>query len=184
VKNHQASRALDLLGLARVVHQVPCSAANGLPLGGEVKPTCIKTLLADIGLCHAVLDTPAATVFPEWSTFAPAVRGQLTDQMAGQQLRQLAHGSGDGPELYYWQREGGRPGEIDYLITCVGRILPIKLKSGTAGAMKMKSLHQFMYDKKLVHAVRCDANPPSIQEVQVTTTQGDPVRYSLVCVPL
>ena len=48
----------------------------------------------------------------------------------------------------------------------------------------LKSLHQFLHDEKLGHVVRCDANPPSIQEVQVTTTQGDPVRYSLVCVPV
>ena len=47
----------------------------------------------------------------------------------------------------------------------------------------MKSLHQFMHDKRLELAVRCDTNPPSRMVVDVTTTQGDPVRYTLVSLP-
>ena len=89
---------------------------------------------------------------------------------------------GDGPELYYWQREGGRPGEIDYIIQLDGRIIPIELKSGAAGAMK--SLHQFMAERRLNLAVRADANPPSVMDMDVKTTQGHAVRYKLVSVPL
>jgi len=33
-------------------------------------------------------------------------------------------------------------------------------------------------------AVRCDSNPPSVMDVSVKTTQGDPVSYKLVSVPL
>ena len=38
--------------------------------------------------------------------------------------------------------------------------------------------------KGLKLAVRCDANPPGEMEVKMTTTQGDPVRYRLINVPL
>ena len=41
-----------------------------------------------------------------------------------------------------------------------------------------------MFDKGLRVAVRIDANPPSLQRVAVTTTQGDRVSYTLVSVPL
>jgi predicted AAA+ superfamily ATPase len=181
VKQHQARRALDLLAGARVCHLVRHSAANGLPLGAETKDTFRKAILADVGLAHALLGTPAASAFPSWSDLAPSVRGQLADQLAGQQLRLLDDGTGDGPQLHYWQREGGRPGEIDYLVVVEGRIVPVELKSGAAGSMK--SLHQFMFDKRLRLAVRCDANPPGVMDVSVKTTRGDPVAYRLVSLP-
>lgn len=181
VRQHQVRRALELLEGARVCHLVRHTAANGLPLGAESKDTFRKAILADVGLVHALLGTPAAGAFPAWGDLAPAVRGQLADQLAGQQLRLLGDATGDGPELHYWQREGGRPGEIDYLLVVASRIVPVELKSGAAGAMK--SLHQFMFDKRLDFAVRCDANPPSLMDVSVKTTRGDAVAYRLLSLP-
>ena len=61
------------------------------------------------------------------------------------------------------------------------RIVPVEVKSGAAGAMK--SLHQFMLDKDLPVAVRLDRNPPSLQLVDVKTTQGHRVRYQLLNLP-
>jgi len=40
-----------------------------------------------------------------------------------------------------------------------------------------------MHDKRLGIAVRCDSNPPSLQDVALRTTQGDPVRYRLISLP-
>jgi len=48
----------------------------------------------------------------------------------------------------------------------------------------MKSLHQFMFDKKLDRALRFDRNPPSQLDLSVKTTQGDTVRYRLYSLPL
>jgi hypothetical protein len=181
VKQNQARQAVELLARARVCHLVNYTAANGLPLGGETKPTFRKVILNDAGMFHALIMTPAGAAFPKWESLSPQVRGQLAEQLAGQQLRLLGPLRGDGPELYYWQRDGGRPGEIDYLVQHGGRILPIELKSGTAGAMK--SLHQFMFDKKLDWALRFDRNMPSDIDLEITTTQGDPVRYHLRSLP-
>jgi hypothetical protein len=151
-------------------------------LGGEAKDTFRKALVLDIGVLHALLGTPAAGAFPAWDDLSPSIRGQMTDQLAGQQLRLLESGEGDASELYYWQREGGRPGEIDYVIQMAGRIVPVELKAGASGAMK--SLHQFMHEKKLDLAVRLDANPPADGRVAVRTTHGDPVSYRLLSLPL
>jgi hypothetical protein len=60
--------------------------------------------------------------------------------------------------------------------------VPLELKAGAAGAMK--SLHQFMREKHLDLAVRCDTNPPSTMRLDVKTTQGEPVAYDLLSVPL
>ena len=48
----------------------------------------------------------------------------------------------------------------------------------------MKSLHQFMAERHLNLAVRADANPPSVMDMDVKTTQGHAVRYKLISVPL
>lgn len=181
VKQHQAKRALDLLSMAGLVHQVRYTAANGLPLGAEVKGSFRKAVAADVGIVHALLGTPAAQAFPSWESLAPSLRGQLTDQLAAQQLRLTDSGAGDGPELYYWQRKGGRPGEIDYIMQVHGGVIPIELKAGAAGSMK--SLHQFMFERSLGLAVRVDANPPSVMDLDLKTTQGQAVRYRLVGVP-
>ncbi len=152
VKQHQAKHALELLAQARLCHIVRHSAANGLPLAGETKDTFRKVILLDVGLAHALLSTPASKAFPSWDTLSASVRGQLTEQLAGQELRLLDNASGDEPALHYWQRDGGRPGEIDYLLQIAARIIPVEVKAGAAGAMK--SLHQFMFDKHLDVAVR------------------------------
>jgi predicted AAA+ superfamily ATPase len=182
VKQQQAKRALDLLATARLCHLVKYTAARGLPLGGEVKETFRKAILLDVGLFHALSDTPASERFPAWKDLAPAVRGQLTEQLAGQSLRLAGELSGDGPALYYWQREGGRPGEIDFVLQAGTRVVPVELKAGSAGAMK--SLHQFVFDRSLSLALRLDENPPSVLDVDVRTTQGDAVKYRLLGLPL
>jgi uncharacterized protein len=182
VKQHQAKRALELLAAARLCHLVHCSAATGLPLGGDASDKFRKAILLDVGIFHALADTPASDRFPSWQDLAPAVRGQLAEQLVGQALLLGGDPTGDGPRLFYWQREGGRPGEIDFLIQAGGRIVPIELKAGVSGAMK--SLHQFMFDKKLGLALRIDENPPSLATIDVATTQGDPVRYRLLGLPI
>ncbi len=48
----------------------------------------------------------------------------------------------------------------------------------------MKSLHQFMFEKKLKTALRFDTNNLSRLEVKVKTTQGDPVQYTLLSAPV
>ena len=47
----------------------------------------------------------------------------------------------------------------------------------------MKSLHQFMFDKRLQLAVRFDDNAPSVQHLDLKTTQGNSVKYRLLSLP-
>lgn len=182
VKQHQAKRALDLLSMAGLAHLVRHAAAHGAPLAAEAKGSLRKAVACDVGMVHALLGTPAGQAFPSWESLAPSLRGQLAEQLAAQQLRSADPGSGDTAQLYYWQREGGRAGEIDFVVQLHGAVIPIELKSGATGAMK--SLHQFMFERKLGIAVRADANPPSMMDMDLKTTQGHAVRYRLLSVPL
>lgn len=181
VKHVHAKVSLELLAMSRVITLACHSAASGIPLAGAVELKKRKALFLDVGIAHALMRTPAEATFPSLEDLAPDVRGRLTEQLAGQELRAMAPGTGDEPVLHYWQRDGGRPGEIDYLVEIDQVVVPVELKAGAAGSMK--SLHQFMHDKELGLALRVDTNPPSVMQVDVSTTQGDPARYTLISLP-
>ncbi|MCA8961473.1 MAG: ATP-binding protein [Planctomycetes bacterium] len=181
VKGHQVKRGLELLEAAQLVTLVRYSAANGVPLGAESKDTSRKAALLDVALLHPLIGTPAGAKFPSWDALVPDSKARISEQLAVQQLRLL--GDAHRPaELYFWRREGGRAGEVDHVVQVHGRVVPLKLKAGTAGSMK--SLHQFMFDKGLDLAVRVDRNPPSLSRLDVKTTQGDRVVYDLLNLPL
>ncbi len=84
--------------------------------------------------------------------------------------------------LHYWTTTSGGNAEIDYLVQCGSRVVPVEVKSGAAGAMK--SLHHFMAKYRLEEAVRFDSNPPSMQQIHVRTTTGDVADYTLRSFPL
>jgi hypothetical protein len=173
-------KAFDLLAMARVCHRVEHTAGNGLPLGAETNPRLFKALLVDIGLAAAQLGLGVVD-FRDLQQAVWAGKGGLAEQVVGQLLRCLFLPFEE-PRLFYWQRTAGRMGEIDYLIQRGSRIVPVEVKAGAAGSMK--SLHAFMQSKRLQVALRFDGNPPSVQNVDVRTTTGEPVSYRLVSLPL
>lgn len=172
--------ALELLCQARLCINIAYAAGNGIPLAAETKAKFRKLGLLDVGLLHALMETP--DLLSEVGELNPPMRSCLAEQMVTQALRARGPRSGDPTNLYYWQREGGRPGEIDHLIQHQTRVIPVELKSGAAGAMK--SLHQFVVDKGLDLAVRIDRNAPALQPMDLRTTQGERARYRLLCLPI
>jgi hypothetical protein len=68
--------------------------------------------------------------------------------------------------LYYWLSDGKSVNaEVDYVIQCETFLTPVEVKSGVSGSLK--SLHQFVAERELKHAVRFDLNPPSTQHICV-----------------
>lgn len=171
---------LSMLSQARVFSKVFHTSGNGLPLGAESNEKFFKMLLIDIGLVSSLLGL--STMSKEASVeLVFQNKGGIAEHFVGQQLRSVQSPETD-PGLFYWQRTGGRQGEIDYIIQHGNRVVPVEVKSGKAGTMK--SLHQFMADKHLDLAVRFNTNMPGKEEIHVKTTKGDPVSYSLVSLPL
>jgi len=171
--------ALDLLSRARLVHRVEHSSANGVPLAAEVNPRRFKAILLDCGMLSGMLQLgrlPAARALE----FQPVNRGALMEQFVGQHLRLMGEAYRE-ENLYYWQREHGRRGEIDYLLQFGDRVIPIEVKSGASG--KMKSLHQFMADKKLKLAVRIHDGRHALEEISLKTTQGQRACFRLLSLP-
>lgn len=179
-KHRDIRQAVQLLERARVCHRVEHTAANGVPLGAETNPRLFKTILMDIGLVSIQLGLSLLEL-RDLDRTVWANKGALAKQFIGQHLRCLAR-EFEEPRLFYWQRTGGRQGEVDYILQHGRHVVPIEVKSGTAGAMK--SLHAFMHEKRLGLAVRFDTNPPSVQDLDVKTTTGYPVKYRLLSLPL
>ena len=179
-KHPNLKKALDMLKLARVCYRVEHTHANGLPLGAEGNSRLFKVMLLDIGLSTAQLGLSKLDI-RDFNHTIWANKGGIAEQFVGQQLRNLS-ASWDEPRLFYWQRSGGRQGEIDFIFQQGPHIIPIEVKAGSAGSMK--SLHAFMYEKKLTLAVRLDSNPPTTQNLDVRTTTGNEARYRLISLPL
>ena len=180
VKAPLVKNSLMLLSQAKVCSKVTHTSGSGLPLGAESNDKFFKALMVDIGLISAHLGL-SSVKHTDLDSMLLSNRGGLAEQFVGQQLRAAQTPAMD-PQLFYWQRTGGRQGEIDYILQHGNHIVPVEVKSGAAGSMK--SLHQFMAEKKLEMAVRLDANPPSVEEMSVKTTQGQSVKYRLLSLPL
>jgi predicted AAA+ superfamily ATPase len=176
----QIKKALARLSQAKVCTKVLHTAGNGLPLGAESNEKFFKVLMLDIGLVSVQLGL-ASTRHSDAKNIIFSNKGGLAEQFVGQQLRGAQAPLTDS-ELFYWQRTGGRQGEIDYVIQHGNRVVPVEVKSGSAGSMK--SLHQFMAEKHLDFAVRCNINQPLLENIRVKTTLGKPVSYRLLSTPV
>ncbi len=173
-------KTLTLLFQARVCSKVAHTSGNGLPLGAQSNDKFFKALMLDIGLISAQLGLSSAKPL-DIKEMVFTNKGGLAEQFVGQQLRVLQAATVN-PQLFYWQRTGGRLGEIDYIIQHGNKIIPVEIKSGASGSMK--SLHQFMAEKNLGIAVRFDANIPKVENLDLKTTSGRPVKYCLISSPL
>ena len=158
-KTAEVKKALDLFIKAGILIPVTHSSGNGLPLGDESDESIRKVLLLDTGLMLRLLnmtmgDTSAITAQILTATVADLVnKGPMAEMMAGLELLHyltpnLHH------DLYYWVRQAkNATAEIDYLLSRNMKVLPFEVKAGVQGGMK--SLWDFMREKKLDQAVRC-----------------------------
>jgi hypothetical protein len=86
------------------------------------------------------------------------------------------------PCLYYWQRgKKGAEAEVDYVIQCENQVIPIEVKAGTTGTLK--SLHQFVKEKKKMIAVRVNSGQPVLAPVSVKDSLGFGIEYNLLSIP-
>jgi len=179
-KTGPIKKAFDLLCQAKVCTKVSHSAGNGLPLGAESNEKFFKALMVDIGLISIQLGI-SSTRRQEAANLILSNKGGLAEQFVGQQLRALKTPLSEAA-LFYWQKTGGRQGEIDFLLQHGDQVVPLEVKSGPAGSMK--SLHQFMAEKHLDLAVRCNFNLPTMENIQLKTTLGQAVSYRLLSIPV
>lgn len=168
------------ISMAKICTHIYHTTGNGVPLGAESNEKFFKAVMLDIGLVSVQLGLSSMKL-SETKEIIFSNKGGIAEQFVGQQLRAMLSPLSD-PQVYYWQRTHGRQGEIDYILQYGNKIIPIEVKSGSAGSMK--SLHQFMADKNLNLAVRFNTNMPIQEDMEVKTTLGTPVSYKLLSMPI
>ena len=175
---------IELLSMARIIGKVTHSHCTGLPLQADMEEKVYKTLFLDIGLMNAVCGLNWHIV-SQMDDVKLINEGAIAEQFIGQHLQHLL---ADTPnrDLTYWLREGrSSNAELDFVMGIAGNIIPIEVKSGATG--KLKSLHQFMGQKKAPFGIRFDLSLPSIHPVNTTITinkKPKDVSYPLISLPL
>lgn len=173
-------QALDLLVKARVCHQVVATSANGLPLGAEADEKFSKVIMLDCGLSGASLGLSLYQL-QSISELSMINNGGMAEQVVGQLLRTIAPPY-ISPSLYYWQRvKKGADAEVDYIIQFENQIIPIEVKAGTTGTLR--SLHQFMKEKKKTWAIRVNSDIPRLNNIEVKDSAGSLIAYQLFSLP-
>ena len=111
--------------------------------------------------------------------------GHVAEQFIAQHLAFMGKNNVS-PVLTYWLRKG-RAGnaEIDFITQLGQAIVPVEVKAGKSGSLK--SLQQFVHQKKSRFGVRFDLNIPSYQHVSHAlrqTKKSVQVDFDLLSLPL
>lgn len=160
IKSRELKGGLEQLQMAGLIRPIVATSASGIPLAAQIKPNKFKLLFLDIGLVQRALQ-----VDPELMMSNPLSqihRGALAEQFVGQEL--IAYGDCFRQDnLYFWEREKhSSSAEVDYIMTIGQSIIPVEVKAGAQG--HLKSLHQFMAEKKSALGIRISEHPLSLKD--------------------
>ena len=151
-------RALELLTSSGMVHVVYHTSANGLPLGAERDARHFKALFLDVGLVNRMCGLDLV----EAEELVTVHDGALAEQFVGQELLCAARPFED-PQLFYWGREAKNANAE--VVSRHPDIVPIEIKAGKTGTLR--SLFQFLLEKKRRRAVRLHLGQPIGEEIRL-----------------
>lgn len=184
-RSSQIREVVRLLTLAGLVIPVIATSGNGIPLDAEANEKNMKILLLDSGLLLSVLQLEgnlAQHLVELIMTGSPqdlVNKGGLVEMVAGLELLRNKP-CVQRQKMFYWEKSGNSIAEIDYLDTFHLKVTPIEIKSGTQGGMK--SLWQFMREKRLTEAIRCSFE--NFGEFTYTDPQADNAKRHITIIPL
>ncbi len=155
----EVKKALDLLIKANIIIPVTHTKSNGLPLGDGRDDNIRKMLVLDTGLMLRLLNMSMGNITEMTTHILTATatdlvnKGPMAEMMAGLELIHY-HTPNLQYELFYWNRQArNATAEVDYILPQDTYILPFEVKAGVQGGMK--SLWDFMRERKLSQAIRC-----------------------------
>lgn len=160
VRSAPLKKALQQLNWAGLIQSVIGTSASGIPLQAHAKESVQKLLFLDLGLVNRSLKLDLTST---WNQDLLTINsGAIAEQFVGQEL--LAYADPYAKEqLYFWKREkAGSTAEVDYVTQIDGRIIPIEVKAGATGSLK--SLSQFMQEKKSIVGIRISQQPLSYHQ--------------------
>ena len=174
--------AIKLLSLARVIHIIRHSSANGIPLAAEESEAVYKLHFLDVALVYQSLGLEIITM----DDAETVLEGRIAEQIVAQEM--LSDGLPFArTSLHYWLREQRTSNaEVDFVVSVHNEIIPIEVKAGKSG--KLKSLHIFLAEKNRKRAVRFWAKQPCMDDLTQTVTfsakDQRTIQYRLLNLPL
>jgi len=172
----ELKHAVELLIKARVIFPVYHTRSAGVPLGAGKADRTYKLYFLDVGLMNHIcgINNISAESMREKRFIN---EGKMAEQFIAQHLLYLET-ENKTPDLYYWLREKRKGNaEVDFLIQNNNTIAPVEVKAGKTGSLK--SLHRFVYEKKVDLAIRFDLNLPSFHKIASAT-----INFNLLSLPL
>lgn len=130
--------AFEVLSKAMLIHLVDPTDKAEIPLISQSKRQK-KLVYLDVGLVSKKFGLGLDS--PEFTELCEIYRGQIAEQIVGQQLiADLSDNFQD--KFFYWSKlSTAGEAEVDYLIQYKSRIIAIEVKSGVSGKLKsLKSL--------------------------------------------
>jgi len=178
------SKAVDLLTNAQVIMKAFHTDASGFPLRATINTRIFKPFFLDCGLMNAMCGVQWISL-NELKTKEFINKGKTAEQFIAQHIAYLGK-SNTRPGLTYWLREGrSSNAEVDFVLQIGQSIVPVEVKAGKSGSLK--SIQQFVFQKKTPIAVRFDLNTPTIQHVDHSLKQASgtvKVSFDLISLPL
>jgi uncharacterized protein len=159
IRSRDLKVALQQLNWAGILHLVHATSASGVPLEAQAKDAIFKLLWLDIGLLQQALQIEADAILE--NDVLQINAGALAEQFVGQEL--LAHaGCYDERKLHFWEcAKKSSTAEVDYVVSVRGQVTGIEVKAGSTG--RLRSLHQFMSEKRLPLGMRVSQQPLGLQ---------------------
>ena len=157
MQSRDLKEALILLEKAGVVYRVKHTGGNGLPLEAQSKENIFKVVFLDIGLMQNICGLGSDIYLSSLQDFININEGAIAEQFAAQELL-CYQDFYTQPSLYYWVREAkNSSAEVDYVIPCSSKALPIEIKSGKTGTFR--SMHLFLQKATLPVGVKISLLP-------------------------
>lgn len=148
--------AIEWLRDAGLVYKVNRTKKGLLPLSAYEDFSAFKLYLLDLGLLTA-MSKLSHQVLIDGNTLFLDAKGAFAEQYVLQQLK--AHGNNI--DIYYWSAENSM-GEIDFLLQCGDKVVPIEVKAEEN--LRAKSLRFFVERYAGMHGVRFSMAPHREQE--------------------
>lgn len=134
--NPTLKRAYQTLVQAKLANKVNSVNPQGLPLS-IMTSKVFKSTLLDIGLMNYLCGIYKTDEYFS-NDLLGIYRGAMAEQFVGQEMA-----ANQNNELYYWSRQAkSSTAEVDYVISVNDRIVPVEVKSSSAG--RLRSLRQYL----------------------------------------
>ncbi|MFN8255490.1 MAG: AAA family ATPase [Bacteroidales bacterium] len=169
------------LELSRVIHLVRHTNVSGVPIDDFINNDIFKPIFLDIGLVNHIGKIQLIDI----ENLITKNEGMLAEQFVGQELIATGKPWFDN-KLFYWMREEKNSNaETDYIFQHNNTLYPVEVKAGKTGTLK--SMHIYLYEKKLNTGIRFNLDLPTIGEFSISLKNmktEDTLHYKLISLPL